>query len=700
MRPLQIFLAIPILTLTVPGLARAQNSTIPPQDYVVEVTATRVPEAMEPVPVTITVVSGDQLRATGADDLATALATVSGVTIAPGGDSGPASSVPELWGLREFDAFLLVVDGVPWGGAFNPSLDTVDLSNIERIEVLRGPAPVMYGATSFVGVIQVIHKDAGAFDTRAGVSVGSYGSGSASYSTSLPATGSWQQSISIDGAKQGFKDDRTGFDRGHLLYRGGTDTAYGNFRLDFDASLLRQDPASPHPREGRVLSPDIPRDANFNPSGAHIDQNRYTLTLGHSTRLAFGTWATTLSWARADSDILRGFLTELDNPEENAEGYEQDRTVDDLYFDTHMVHEWGNNVRLVFGFDHLYGRGTAESGIFPYVIALDGSHPPSREDLVVDEETRIEDTRNFSGLYAQTEWRPDLRWRFDVGARLNRTSETRHGGPLDALTAEEEEGDEGGKDHRTITRGSGTVGASWLAWQKGRDALWLFANYRNAFKPAAIDFGPDAEGGILDPETSTSWEIGAKGNAMDDRLDWQVSAFRSDFDNLVVSQIRNGLPSLVNAGTERLEGIEAEGGVNVRPALRWQMSYAYHNAHFLDYERLFDGVPTQLRGNRLEMSPKHQAATSLIFYPADGWLGDLTVQYVGNRYMDKRNRALADAYTLVSAGVGYRFDRYQIRLDGDNLTDERPPVAESELGDAQYYLQPARNFRLSARIRF
>ena len=72
------------------------------------------------------------------------------------------SSVPEFWGLKEFDAFLLVVDGVPWGGAFNPALSTLDLNDVERIEVQRGPAPVMYGATSFVGVIQVIRRTPGA----------------------------------------------------------------------------------------------------------------------------------------------------------------------------------------------------------------------------------------------------------------------------------------------------------------------------------------------------------------------------------------------------------------------------------------------------------------------------------------------------------------------------------------------------------
>jgi hypothetical protein len=48
------------------------------------------------------------------------------------------SAVPEFWGLRELDAFLLVVDDIPSGGAFNPALATLNLRDVDRIEVLRG----------------------------------------------------------------------------------------------------------------------------------------------------------------------------------------------------------------------------------------------------------------------------------------------------------------------------------------------------------------------------------------------------------------------------------------------------------------------------------------------------------------------------------------------------------------------------------
>src|SRR5512137_1118877 len=110
------------------------------------VIATRIPEDRANLSASTTVVQGKDLRDRGATDFRSALALVAGVDIAPGGDGGPASAVPEMWGFREQDAYLLIVDGIPWGGVFNPQVSTVSLNDIERIEILRGAAPVMYGS--------------------------------------------------------------------------------------------------------------------------------------------------------------------------------------------------------------------------------------------------------------------------------------------------------------------------------------------------------------------------------------------------------------------------------------------------------------------------------------------------------------------------------------------------------------------------
>lgn len=193
---------------------------------------------------------------------------------------------------------------------------------------------------------------------------------------------------------------------------------------------------------------------------------------------------------------------------------------------------------------------------------------------------------------------------------------------------------------------------------------------------------------------------GIKGQHLDGRLTWQASAFRMDFENLVLPTVVDGRPTIENGGEERFEGYELEGGYRVSDALTLRASYAHHEARFLDYERTFDGVLTQLRGKRLEMSPEELAAFGIAYAPDTGLVAHGEVNYVGDRYLDKRNRALADAYTTLSAGFGWRFERLEVRLDGWNLTDERDPVSESELGDAQYYRLPARSWLASARWSF
>lgn len=666
-----------------PLFAQAQSA----QEYI-EVTATKVAEDITVVPASITIIPGDELRARNATDLATALGSVAGVAIAAGGDAGPASSVPEIWGLREFDAFLLVVDGIPWGGAFNPDLQTLDLNDIDHIEVLRGAAPVMYGATSFVGVIHVIHRTAGTPGRTARLALGNYQSGSAAVALPLSIDGAVKQSLNAAIQRKGFRDDRTGFDRGHVLYRAAAERGAGKWHFDLDFNSVRQDPASPHTREGRVLSPSTPLDANYNPRNARIDEDRFQASGGWDAHLGDTPWLTTLSLTHSKFDITRGFLAAVEDVPLNATGFRQNRNVTDIYFDTHLVKTFSPTLRVIAGFDHLYGRGTAENGLFDYTVSLDGRNSPSAPPS--DEENKLTDTRNFSGLYVNGEWAPVARLRIDAGGRLNRTTEESRGQDPDHVL----------HDRRTFTRGSGILGATFRLYESGGNNLFLFTDYRNSFKPAAIDFGPEAEGEILDPETATSYEAGAKGRLLDGLLFWQASAFQMDFHNLVVAALVDGLPALQNAGNERFKGAELESDLTLTKDLKWETGYSYHDARFRDFVQLFDDVPTQLSGKRLEMTPRDLFGTSLTFAPESGLNANVLFNYVGKRFLNKRNTAPASAYRTWAAGVGYRFGAGEFRVDGRNLTNKRPPVTESELGDSQYYRQPARTYEVTYRRSF
>ena len=664
----------------------------------VEVTATRIPEDVSTVPASIDVFTAQDLRDKGARDLRSALALAAGVDISPGGDGGPASSVPEFWGLREFDAFLLVVDGVPWGGAFNPALATLDLSDVERIEVMRGAAPVMYGATSFVGVIQVIRRAPGDPFGHVSASAGSYGSGSVEGRAALPDLGPLRSSFSAGVAREGFKDDRTQWERGHFLWRGGMAAGGGNLRLDFDATWMQQDPSSPVPRDGVELSSAIPLDANHNPEDAHINERRLFFAGGYDHAAFSGSdWSTTVSVTESDSSILRGFLTDITGADPDANAIREEIDTSDIYFDTHLA--WANiggaehpKLRIVTGIDYLYGRGMARGGDFDYFVPLDGDDP---DVSGIDDASHahITDKRQFAGLYGFAEWFPWEAWRFEIGVRLNHTKEDRN-----ATIEELETGEtEGGEDSRTVTRGSGSAGVTWTPWQDGDDAIHVFANYRNTFKPAAIDFGLEAEGDILEPETAESAEIGAKTRFADGRLEFEVTAFRMDFSNQVVSASEDGVPGLENAGDSRFQGVEADLEWRILKSLWWRTTYALHDARFRDYVTEFDGVPTQLRGNRQEMSPRYMASTGFIYGPETGFYGSAIADWIGERWLNKRNTALADDYITWSAGVGYRTKNWDLRADCSNINDQRPPISESELGDASYYLLPARHFTVTGR---
>jgi outer membrane receptor protein involved in Fe transport len=664
----------------------------------VQVTATRIPLPIENLPALISVVTGAELEAIGAWDLRTAMSLLAGVDIAPGGDGGPAASVPGLWGLREFDAFLLVVDGVPWGGAFNPELATVRLFNVDRIEVLRGSAPVMYGATSFVGVIHIIHRAAGDADKQVRLSYGSFDTASAAAAMDLPAGEHYLHSLSFEAEKRGFADDRAGVDRGHALYRGALDAGPGRLQLDFSLAVVNQDPNSPHLREGPVLAPDLPLDANYNPAGARLDQDLYHFAGTYEQELGGLDSSTTLSFSHSSHDILRGFLDEEyvdDGSSLNAAGFAQDRDTDGVYFDTHLVQQLGEETHLVYGIDYLYGKADQTSDNFDYYVPADASYAPPAGSRPIEESIVLGDRRNFYGAYIQLAAQLAPGWDLLAGVRLNHTVESRRA----RETTADGEVDEG-SDRLTKTRPSGMLGLSWRTWQEGANFVSLYANYRNTYKPAAIDFGPEAESEILQPETAVSYEIGIKSQLADGRLDFDLSLFDMRFDNLVVTQAVDGRPGLTNAGKEHFKGAELESRYRLSDDLLLVGNYAWHDARFGDYEQLFGDNLTQLDGNRLEMSPENLGALGLIYAPQQGVHASVVWNYIGERFMNKRNTVVADSYETWDVSIGYLFGDWDFSLVGYNLGDERPPVAESELGESQYYRLPARSIEAFVTRRF
>jgi len=656
---------------------------------VVTVTATRIPEPIDQIPATLSVVSGDELRARDARDMASALSLVSGVEAPAGGDAGPSSAVPAFWGLHEFDAFLLVVDEVPWGGAFNPAITTLNLNNVERIEVLKGAAPVMYGATSFVGVVHVLHYPPGQASNTADVAFGSYGSVRGSAAFALPGSDDYRHSFAADGQSIGFADKRESASDGRLLYRGALNLGPGELRIDANVSIVRDVPPSPVIREGTALTTLTPLDANFNPADAAINEDRYQLALGYSLPTAWGTWDTLASLSRSHVDDIRAFL----HPDLSgtADTQNQNRLILDDYFDTHLGSHIGR-AKLLVGADLLYGYGeqTTLNGNSAYTVPLDGSVvPPPTTQLPVNEHGHVSDKRLFAGQYVQLDWKPATRWDLTAGIRLNETYESKTSSDLTLPPFTPTQEYDAQTASRNEVRPTETLGASYRLWADDGNEALLYADYHNAFKPAALDFGPDYQPAVLLPETAKMYEAGLRGAAVHGRLSYQAEVFRLDFSNLVVPT-ESGF--LTNAASEELKGGEFEARFNITGDLVLAANYAYHDVRFTQY-LFFDAAANtyvDVAGKQLPLSPRHLAAAGILYTPQQGFNSTLVMTYVGRRYLDEANVAPVGGYTKLDATLGYAIGHYQLSLEGTNVTNRRPPVSASECGSESFYLLNAR----------
>lgn len=156
---------------TVPG-AFADTIVLPE----VVVTAARVPLSAAAVTSAVSVVSAAELAARGVRTVEEALRATPAAGLAGTGSFGARTSLHLRGG--ESDYVRVLVDGVPVnrpGGEYD--LAHLTAENVHRIEVVRGPASVLYGSDAMAGVVQVFTRQGvGSPRARASVRGGTYGS--------------------------------------------------------------------------------------------------------------------------------------------------------------------------------------------------------------------------------------------------------------------------------------------------------------------------------------------------------------------------------------------------------------------------------------------------------------------------------------------------------------------------------------------
>ena len=155
----------------------ADDATAPQPLETVVVSAIRAQSSMDSIPGSISVVSADQIKASGAAHVTDVLRGVGGVQVSDLYGDGSAASV----GIRGFtetaqENTLIMIDGRRLNNADLglPDLNSIDVRNIQRIEIVKGSAGTLYGDKAVGGVINIITSKPEAFAIDATAEYGSY----------------------------------------------------------------------------------------------------------------------------------------------------------------------------------------------------------------------------------------------------------------------------------------------------------------------------------------------------------------------------------------------------------------------------------------------------------------------------------------------------------------------------------------------
>jgi len=203
--------------------------------------------------------------------------------------------------------------------------------------------------------------------------------------------------------------------------------------------------------------------------------------------------------------------------------------------------------------------------------------------------------------------------------------------------------------------------------------LSFYASYSRGFSPTlAAQFGP---GGLpFPPESSHQYEFGARTSSLHGRLSSSLAFYRIRASNLLVTNPGNPLAS-IQIGEAGSKGIEFDTTGRILPGWDLNFTYAYNEARIAQ-----DAVYPA--GNIFQNAPRNSGSIWTIYRLRRGPLTGLSfgggLQALSYRFVDPSNDVLLPGYARLDAGFSYAFGpshreekRYKISVNLQNLTNRR-----------------------------
>jgi iron complex outermembrane receptor protein len=691
------------------------------------VTARRRAEALQDVPIAVTAYSGAQLEREGAIDITDVGDTTPNVTLEVSrgtnstltafirgiGQQDPVAGFEQGVGIYLDDVYLN-----------RPQGTVLDIYDVERIEILRGPQGTLYGRNTIGGAVKYVTRrlsDQPEVNLRG--TVGTYGQLDAVASLSYPVADIFRVGVAgarltRDGFGSNFTTDKENYNKDVIAGRisaeiGRDDSAM--LRLSGDYTKDNSDARGGHRLIAGLLTGAPVLDNKFNTRGGLDDPDQEVTNKGVA--------------AHGQLEVADGFTLK------SITAFRKDKSTTPIDFDAlpsidvdvpgiYKNKQFSQEVQLEVE------RGALSGVVGAYYLDADAQ-------TIFD--VRLFTT--FNGFTAFTDsdvntktWAIFGDFTYDITDQIavslggRYTSDKRHatvfrqsylgGGSTEfggagipfGLPTSNFDGKR--KDTDFTPRASISY--------KPNDDHHIYASFSQGFKGGGFDprgqstQAPDLDGNGVDagdifeymtfePEQVTSYELGWKGSFFDKRVYTSVALFHAKYKDMQIPAsvgcIVNGIPNFCgltsNAGKARIQGIEFEGNARIfgnpgASRLNFSWSLGYLNADFKEFMTIVaydeDGTPLPLPGvevdvadfRKIQNTPEWTASGTLNYTsPLAGGTLDLnsTLSYRSKSQQFEIHTPGIDqkGFALLDASIVYELpgDHWTMALHGKNLTNTR-----------------------------
>lgn len=644
----------------------------------VVVTADKVEANLQKTPLAVTSLNAKQLeeyRVWTINDL-TALAP-STFTVEHGNSTGSSFlNIRGSMGFSNDQAVATYVDGVYQFDYFSAPLN---FSNIERVEILRGPQGTLYGRNAFGGVLNVIAKRPNNKTSGfAEIDLGNYGQQrySAGFNTPLIKDKLFINAGFQSNGRGAIYDNPTlntkDFDK-HNAYIGNVNLKYivsDKWTIDLNTryesnkdqgaypwaatdSLAR---ANPYTVFGNWDNTE--RRTNFNTSAAvKYFGNRFNFT-SITSFVDYHIWLP----GRFDFDFSPAEL---------------------ISFTTwSKQNQWTQELRF---------SSPANTSAFKWTVGsfLFGEKSKNSSTTYFDKDYALFDPnapyssigngkRNAFGVafFGQATYAITPKFDITVGARydiehreLTQNSAFETGGVVMPLTADS-----------TAKRTFNAFTPKVILSQKLTENSMIYGSYAKGFRVGGFNFG-NAANPTYNPEKSDNYEVGVKNTLLNNRLKINLTAFYFQQKDQQVSTSQDGINyATLNVGDMDNYGLELEA--SALPIKNLQIDWTASTSHS-EYKKLelFDAISNKVinyKGNKAINNPALQSMLAVQYgLPLSKSAQNLKAfvrgefRYIGEYQLDFVNAYHQDAYSMINARAGVSSNHFEVAAWARNLNDVR-----------------------------